>query len=132
MLASGTCSAPDSPPGRLPASGLLEGCSAGDMGPGSSYDASLDASPRMELPLDGSVVKMKGLPFKAGSEDVLKFYVGFSIKASSIYMKRHPDGRPSGEVRWSTCKSKRCCFSPLLPVTSLVDGALGRLLAPTM
>lgn len=57
-----------------------------------------------QLPLDGSVVKMKGLPFKASNEDVLKFYGGFSIKSSSIYMKRHPDGRPSGEVR---CKRQR-------------------------
>jgi hypothetical protein len=51
------------------------------------------------LPLDGSVVKMKGLPFKASSEDVLKFYGGFGIKSNNIYLKRHPDGRPSGEVR---------------------------------
>lgn len=50
------------------------------------------------LPLDGSVVKMKGLPFKASIEDVLKFYGGFAISAQSIYLKRHPDGRPSGEV----------------------------------
>eukprot|EP00878_Enallax_costatus_P015584 GHUV01016324.1.p1 GENE.GHUV01016324.1~~GHUV01016324.1.p1 ORF type:complete len:208 (+),score=38.75 GHUV01016324.1:247-870(+) len=50
------------------------------------------------LPLDGSVVKMKGLPFKASLEDVLKFYTGFSITAQSIYLKRHPDGRPSGEA----------------------------------
>lgn len=66
------------------------GSSAGDM-----------ASPG--LPLDGSVVKMKGLPFKASCEDVLKFYGGFSIKTSSIYLKRHPDGRPSGEVRILRC-----------------------------
>lgn len=53
------------------------------------------------LPLDGSVIKMKGLPFKASLEDVLKFYSGFLITAQSIYLKRHPDGRPSGEV--SSC-----------------------------
>jgi hypothetical protein len=55
------------------------------------------------LPLDGSVVKMKGLPFKASSEDVLKFYGGFGIKSNNIYLKRHPDGRPSGEVRRCSC-----------------------------
>ncbi len=50
------------------------------------------------LPLDGSVVKMKGLPFKATTEDVTKFYQGFTLKADNIYLKRHPDGRPNGEV----------------------------------
>jgi hypothetical protein len=41
---------------------------------------------------------MKGLPFKAGVEDVLKFYQGFSLTSSSIYLKRHADGRLNGEV----------------------------------
>ena len=56
------------------------------------------ASPTTSLPLDGSVVKMKGLPFKASVEDVIKFYQGFTLKTEHIYLKRHPDGRPNGEV----------------------------------
>jgi len=75
---------------------------------GIALEQGMDSSPTSpvaSLPLDGSVVKMKGLPFKAGNEDVLRFYVGFSIKAHSIYLKRHPDGRPSGEVRFNvSCK----------------------------
>jgi len=59
-------------------------------------ESSVPNSPVASLPLDGSVVEMKGLPFKAGSEDVLRFYGGFSIKTHNIYLKRHPDGRP----RW--------------------------------
>ena len=50
------------------------------------------------LPLDGSAVKMKGLPFKATIEDVLQFFAGFLIKTENVYLKRHPDGRPNGEV----------------------------------
>eukprot|EP00195_Chlamydomonas_chlamydogama_P011755 CAMPEP_0202914098 /NCGR_PEP_ID=MMETSP1392-20130828/62202_1 /ASSEMBLY_ACC=CAM_ASM_000868 /TAXON_ID=225041 /ORGANISM="Chlamydomonas chlamydogama, Strain SAG 11-48b" /LENGTH=485 /DNA_ID=CAMNT_0049605619 /DNA_START=36 /DNA_END=1490 /DNA_ORIENTATION=+ len=50
------------------------------------------------LQLDGTVVKMKGLPFKATPEDVMKFFQGFSLKTESIYLKRHPDGRPNGEA----------------------------------
>lgn len=42
---------------------------------------------------------MKGLPFKATVDDVVKFYQGFSIEAGSVYMKRHADGRLNGEVR---------------------------------
>ncbi|KAF8069439.1 Hnrnph2 [Scenedesmus sp. PABB004] len=81
------------------------------MGAGPEPMGSDMASP-VPLPLDGSVVKMKGLPFKACSEDVLKFYGGFSIKASCIYLKRHPDGRPSGEafvVFESPDEAQRAC-----------------------
>lgn len=52
----------------------------------------------MGLPLDGSVVKMKGLPFKASIDDVTRFFQGFTLRAQDIYLKRHPDGRPNGEV----------------------------------
>jgi hypothetical protein len=55
------------------------------------------------LPLDGSVVKLRGLPFRASVEDVLKFFTSFpELSTGNIYFKRHPDGRPSGEVRMGT------------------------------
>lgn len=51
------------------------------------------------LPLDGSVVKLRGLPFRASVEDVLKFFTSFpELSSGNIYFKRHPDGRPSGEA----------------------------------
>ena len=46
------------------------------------------------------MVKLKGLPFKAQPADVLEFFAGFDIKEENIYLKRHPDGRPNGEVGW--------------------------------
>jgi hypothetical protein len=48
------------------------------------------------------VVKLRGLPFRASLEDVLRFFLGFELTTSSIYFKRHPDGRPSGEVSPAT------------------------------
>ena len=36
------------------------------------------------LPLDGSVVKMKGLPFKATADDVCRFYASFSLSADAV------------------------------------------------
>ncbi len=51
------------------------------------------------LPVDGSTVKLKGLPFKASVDDILRFFLGFSLQPDSVYLKRHPDGRPNGEVR---------------------------------
>jgi hypothetical protein len=44
---------------------------------------------------------MKGLPFKANVDDVLKFYNGFTLATGSVYLKRHADGRLNGEVRAS-------------------------------
>ncbi len=65
---------------------------------GSGDSAPMPPSSPSALPLDGSVVKMKGLPFKATCEDISKFFTGFNLKAENIYLKRHPDGRPNGEV----------------------------------
>eukprot|EP00882_Tetradesmus_deserticola_P000637 GHRQ01000694.1.p1 GENE.GHRQ01000694.1~~GHRQ01000694.1.p1 ORF type:complete len:536 (+),score=232.05 GHRQ01000694.1:152-1759(+) len=75
-------------------------------------EGNLDMAAPSPLPLDGSVVKMKGLPFKASSEDVLKFYGSFGVKSHNIYLKRHPDGRPSGEafvVFESPDEAQRAC-----------------------
>lgn len=49
------------------------------------------------LALDGTAVKMKGLPFKACKDDVVRFFAGFSLRC--CYLRKHPDGRPNGEVR---------------------------------
>ncbi|KAI8465392.1 MAG: hypothetical protein J3K34DRAFT_387951 [Monoraphidium minutum] len=65
---------------------------------GSEAPMATDGSHPRALPLDGSVVKMKGLPFKANVDDVLKFYSGFSLGSSAIYLKRHADGRLNGEA----------------------------------
>lgn len=41
---------------------------------------------------------MKGLPFKASAEDVIKFFQGFTLSGDAVYLRRHPDGRPNGEA----------------------------------
>lgn len=71
-----------------------------------SSDSGHSENGTFSLPLDGSTVKMKGLPFKATCEDVVRFYEGFELAGvgsgpppSSVFLKRHPDGRPNGEVR---------------------------------
>jgi hypothetical protein len=47
----------------------------------------------------GDTVKLKGLPFKATHDDVQTFFSGFVLFPSSVFLRRHPDGRPNGEVR---------------------------------
>lgn len=77
--------------------GMEDGSGAGSTSSASSSSALL--AQQHGLPLDGSAVKLRGLPFRASVEDVLKFFAAFpELITSSIYFKRHPDGRPSGEV----------------------------------
>ncbi|KAG2452738.1 hypothetical protein HYH02_002968 [Chlamydomonas schloesseri] len=56
------------------------------------------AAPITSLPQDGSVVKMKGLPFKGSKEDIIKFFAGFSLRTDQVFLRKHPDGRPNGEA----------------------------------
>lgn len=66
---------------------------------GTSTTSTASSQQLSGLPLDGSVVKLRGLPFRASVEDVLKFFASFAeLSSGNIYFKRHPDGRPSGEV----------------------------------
>mmetsp|Transcript_40538 Transcript_40538/g.72824 ORF Transcript_40538/g.72824 Transcript_40538/m.72824 type:complete len:104 (-) Transcript_40538:50-361(-) len=50
------------------------------------------------LPTDGSVVKMKGLPFKATKEEVVAFFEGFTLVGEQCIKRKQPDGRPNGEA----------------------------------
>mmetsp|Transcript_3819 Transcript_3819/g.9084 ORF Transcript_3819/g.9084 Transcript_3819/m.9084 type:complete len:92 (-) Transcript_3819:195-470(-) len=50
------------------------------------------------LSLDGSVVKMKGLPFRATKQDILEFFQGFNIVSHSTLLRKNADGRASGEA----------------------------------
>jgi len=53
----------------------------------------------------GNVVKLKGLPFKSCAErDVARFFAAFRLASAaapeaSVLLRRHPDGRLTGEVR---------------------------------
>jgi hypothetical protein len=67
----------------------------------------------------GNVVKLKGLPFKATTEqDVARFFAAFRFASAapvwSIFLRRHPDGRLTGEV------------SLVVPTTPSIDGELSR------
>jgi hypothetical protein len=42
------------------------------------------------------ILKMKGIPFKASTSDVRKFFAGYRIKPGAIAFIMHPDGRPTG------------------------------------
>ncbi|GIL66017.1 hypothetical protein Vafri_19640 [Volvox africanus] len=60
--------------------------------------AGTSVAPITALPQDGSVVKMKGLPFKGGKEDIIKFFAGFALRPDQVFLRKHPDGRPNGEA----------------------------------
>lgn len=63
------------------------------------------------LPLDRSV-KMKGLPFKASPDDIMRFFQGYVLRADNIFLKRHPDGRPNGEVNLGFVHSRGAVTYP--------------------
>eukprot|EP00798_Chlamydomonas_sp_ICE-L_P009763 gene9763-7638_t len=46
-----------------------------------------------------NIVKLKGLPFKATTEDVARFFGGRPLHSDlGVLFKRHPDERPNGEA----------------------------------
>lgn len=42
------------------------------------------------------ILKVKGIPFKAGAQDVRKFFSGYKIKPEGVSFIMHADGRPTG------------------------------------
>jgi hypothetical protein len=42
------------------------------------------------------ILKVKGIPFKASSNDVRKFFSGYKIKPDGVSFIMHQDGRPTG------------------------------------
>jgi hypothetical protein len=42
------------------------------------------------------ILKVKGIPFKAGAGDVRKFFSGYKIKPEGVSFIMHADGRPTG------------------------------------
>lgn len=42
------------------------------------------------------ILKMKGIPFKATSADVRKFFTAYKIKPDGVSFIMHADGRPTG------------------------------------
>jgi hypothetical protein len=72
----------------------------------------------------GNVVKLKGLPFKHTSEpDVARFFSAFRFAsaspAASIFLRRHSDGRLTGEVSWRLWTDRALFFFWLLLCASL-------------
>ena len=46
-------------------------------------------------------VKMRGLPYRISTHDIVDFFRGFDILPQSVQLGMTPDGRPSGEA-WAT------------------------------
>lgn len=42
------------------------------------------------------ILKVKGIPFKAGASDVRKFFSSYKIKPDGVSFIMHADGRPTG------------------------------------
>lgn len=53
--------------------------------------------PQRQVRADGSTVKMRGLPFRATTVEILRFFQGFKIVPGSLHLGSDLRGRPSGE-----------------------------------
>ena len=89
----------------------------------SSHSSSIQS---MSTPEASSVVKLKGLPFKAQPADVLEFFTGFDIKEENIYLKRHPDGRPNGEVSQTWVSLPNSPIATLIAMLIILGPQLGK------
>ncbi|GAB2287041.1 hypothetical protein Dimus_021428 [Dionaea muscipula] len=49
-------------------------------------------------PVHTGVLRMRGLPFSAGKEDIVEFFSEFVIPDDCIHITFNPDGRPTGEA----------------------------------
>ncbi|XP_038901812.1 heterogeneous nuclear ribonucleoprotein F isoform X2 [Benincasa hispida] len=44
------------------------------------------------------VLRLRGLPYSAGKDDILDFFKGFNLSEDSIHLTLNSEGRPSGEA----------------------------------
>lgn len=51
-----------------------------------------------ELTVPTGVLRMRGLPFSAGKDDIMEFFKDFTISEESIHITFNFDGRPTGEA----------------------------------
>lgn len=51
-----------------------------------------------ELTVPSGVLRMRGLPFSAGKDDIMEFFKDFTISEESIHITFNFDGRPTGEA----------------------------------
>jgi len=73
-------------------------------GPG-AYGGGMQMAPQGGVPPGGKAgtIRMRGLPFRATTDDVFRFFMGFQIMPGGIVIGQR-DGRPSGEA-WVTFAS---------------------------
>ncbi|XP_052185262.1 uncharacterized protein LOC127796896 [Diospyros lotus] len=47
---------------------------------------------------EGRVLRMRGLPFSAGKDDIIEFFKDFELGEDSIHLTFNSEGRPTGEA----------------------------------
>lgn len=51
-----------------------------------------------DSPEHTTVVRMRGLPFSAGKDDIMEFFKEYVLSEDSIHITCNMDGRPTGEA----------------------------------
>lgn len=74
------------------------------------------------------ILKVKGIPFKAGAQDVRKFFSGYKIKPEGVSFIMHADGRPTGmafiefETPQEAVRAMVGAMSVLVPLCNHIAG----------
>ncbi|KAK1259467.1 hypothetical protein QJS04_geneDACA010265 [Acorus gramineus] len=58
------------------------------------------------------ILRLRGLPFSAGKDDILEFFKEFDISEDSIHIVLNPDGRATGEafVEFASSEDSKCAM----------------------
>lgn len=74
----------------------------------------------MSKPLEGKdtsepthVLRMRGLPFSAGKDDIIDFFKNFTLSEDSIHITFNFEGRPTGEsfVEFATAEDAKAALA---------------------
>ncbi|GAB4835223.1 hypothetical protein Ancab_000132 [Ancistrocladus abbreviatus] len=57
-----------------------------------------DSEGGRDPPAHTGVLRLRGLPFSAGKEDIMEFFKDFVLSEDCIHITFNPDGRPTGEA----------------------------------
>ncbi|GAB4856037.1 hypothetical protein Ancab_024676 [Ancistrocladus abbreviatus] len=57
-----------------------------------------DSEDGKDPPAHTGLLRLRGLPFSAGKEDIMEFFKEFVLSEAGIHITFNPDGRPTGEA----------------------------------
>jgi len=83
---------------NAPATVVLESASEAAAGAGDAAATDATSLAEAESTMLQGVVRLRGMPYNATEQDVLKFFQGFGVTEGGVHMHHDHTGRPSGQA----------------------------------